>query len=60
MAWLLVGILVQNGMIYAKPVGIYATMEQCFEVRQYVMDQAPQPKINYESVCINTDQLKQL
>lgn len=60
MAWLLVGILIQNGMVYAKPLGIFGSENKCLEVREYVMAQAPKPDINYESVCVHTDQLAQM
>lgn len=60
MAWLLVGILIEDGMIYTKPLGIYPSMNHCFEIREYVMRQAIQPKLNYETVCIQTNELNQL
>jgi len=40
------------------PQGPFATMDECFEARQYFIDTAPQPKINYEAVCIQTDQVR--
>jgi hypothetical protein len=33
-------------------------MEACFEARDVVMQTAPQPKINYEAICIQTDKMK--
>lgn len=30
-------------------------MDECFEAREYFMATAPQPKINYEAICIQTD-----
>jgi len=42
------------------PQGPFATMDECFEARQYFMDTAPKPKINYEAVCVQTDQVETL
>ena len=60
MAWLLVGILINDGVILTKALGIYSSMDHCFEVREYVMQKAIQPKLNYETVCIQTNALNQL
>jgi hypothetical protein len=30
-------------------------MNDCFEVREFVLAQADQPKINYEVVCVKVD-----
>ena len=58
--WVLIGILIQDGMLYSKTLGIYPTEEVCAQVRIYVMDQAEKPKINYETVCIKTNQIQQM
>tara|TARA_R100000388_G_scaffold94316_1_gene81143 strand:- start:894 stop:1019 length:126 start_codon:yes stop_codon:yes gene_type:complete len=31
------------------------SLEECFKARDFLMEQAPKPKVNYESVCIKTD-----
>jgi hypothetical protein len=31
------------------------SMGDCFAAREYFLATAPQPKINYEAVCIQTD-----
>jgi len=54
--WLLVVVIVVDGMAYMQNGGLHATMKDCFEARENVMQTAPQPKINYEAVCIKTDQ----
>ena len=53
--WLLFAILSQSEgyAVYAQ--GPFATMDECFEAREYFMATAPQPKINYEAVCVQTD-----
>jgi hypothetical protein len=53
--WVLFAILIQADGYTVYPQGPFATMDQCFEARQYFMDTAPKPKINYEAVCIQTD-----
>jgi hypothetical protein len=40
-----------------QPQGPFPSMETCFEARDYFMDTAPKPKINYEAVCIQTDKV---
>ena len=55
MSWLLVGILISGQQIMVKPFGFFPEMEHCFEAREFVMQTAPQPKVNYEFVCIRTD-----
>lgn len=54
-AWLLVGILVEGLTVHVKPLGLFVEMNDCFEVREFVLAQADQPKINYEVVCVKVD-----
>ena len=53
--WLLFAILIQGDGYAVYPQGPFATMAQCFEAREYFMVTAPQPKINYDAICIQTD-----
>jgi hypothetical protein len=53
--WLLFAILIQTGGYAVFPQGPFMTMDDCFEAREYFMATAPQPKMNYEAVCIQTD-----
>jgi len=32
-------------------------MDRCFEVREYVIAQVPTPKINYEVICVKTNEM---
>jgi len=57
MTWILFVILVEADRYYVSPNGMYPTMEDCFEARDFFMATAPQPKINYEAICVQTDQL---
>ena len=33
-------------------------MAECFEAREYFIATAPKPKIDYEAVCIQTNQVR--
>jgi len=55
--WLLVGILVQGSQVFTKPLGAFVEMDRCFEVREYVLAQASKPKLNYEVVCVQTNEM---
>ena len=53
--WVLIGILLTQEAIYAQPVSTHVTMADCFEAREVAMQDLPQPKINYEFVCVRTN-----
>jgi len=53
--WMLFLIILEADRYIVSPQGPFITMDQCFEAREYVVQSAPQPKINYEAVCIQTD-----
>ena len=55
--WMLFAIIITAEGYGTMPQGPYQTMTECFEAREYFLETAPQPKINYEAVCIQTDQL---
>jgi len=54
--WMLFLIVLEADVYLVSPQGPFTSMKGCFEAREYVMQTAPQPKINYEAVCIQTDQ----
>jgi len=56
--WVLVAILVMDSNFKMMPLGAFVSMDECFQARQAFMATGPQPKINYESVCIQTNQLE--
>ena len=56
MGWILVAVLIINQEVKVMPVSIYTTMAKCFEGRELFLQTAPEPKLNYEAVCILTDQ----
>lgn len=53
--WMLFVILLEADRYYVSPNGIYPTMQGCLEAREYFMATAPQPKINYDAICIQTN-----
>lgn len=55
MSWLLVGILISGQQIMVKPFGFFPEMEDCFSARQIALSAVEKPKVNYEFVCIRTD-----
>lgn len=55
--WALFVILLDSERYYVMPRGHFVTMEQCFDMRDAFIATAPEPKINYEAVCIQTDQI---
>lgn len=58
MTWVLFVILLEADRYYVSPNGMYPTMEDCFEAREFFMATAPQPKINYDAICIQSDKIK--
>lgn len=56
--WMLFIIVLDSDRYYVQANSFYSTMDQCFEAREVVMQSAPQPKINYEAVCIQTDRIE--
>ena len=58
MMWILFIIMLDADRYYVQPNSFYSTMAKCFEARDVFMATAPQPKINYEAVCIQTDRVQ--
>lgn len=56
--WMLFVILLEPDRYYVSPNGVFPTMEACFEAREVFMLSAPQPKMNYEAVCIQTNKVE--
>lgn len=55
--WMLFAIIVSSDQYMVYPQGPFDSMEKCFEAREYFIETAPKPKINYEAVCIQTDKV---
>jgi hypothetical protein len=58
MIWVLFIIVLDAEQYYVSPNSFYSSMDKCFAARQGFMKTAPQPKVNYEAVCIKTDRVK--
>ena len=56
--WILFIIMLDSDRYYVQPNSFYSTMDKCFEARVVFMATAPQPKINYEAVCVQTDRVQ--
>ena len=56
--WVLFVIIMGPAQYYVQPNGIYTLMGECFRARELFMQTAPQPKINYEAVCVQTDKVQ--
>lgn len=55
--WMLFVILLQADSYMVAPQGPFASMEDCFEAREVALSTAPKPKINYEAVCVRTNEV---
>ena len=56
--WVLFIIMLDATQYYVQPNSLYSTMDECFAAREVVMQSAPQPKINYEAVCVQADKIQ--
>ena len=58
MSWILVAITITGLDINVFGNGIYDSYEGCLVAKEDLMTDAPQPKINYEMICVMTNQPK--
>ena len=56
--WMLFLIILEADRYMVSPHGPFKTMDLCFEAREKILIMAPQPKINYEAICIQTDKVE--
>lgn len=52
--WMLFVIFLEADRYYVSPQGPFPTEEVCIAVRDGILSTAPEPKINYEVVCVET------
>jgi hypothetical protein len=52
---LFVIVLFTDGKYGVTSNGPYATMEECFKVREAALTTFTKPKVNYELVCVKSD-----
>ena len=50
-------IVLEADRYFVAPRGPFESMEVCFEERESILNTFPEPKINYEAVCIRTDKV---
>lgn len=55
--WMLFVILLETDRYIVSPNGLFTTQQECLAAREYFISTAPQPKINYEAVCIQTNKV---
>lgn len=56
--WVLFVIFLDTNRYYVSPASMHRSMEECFEARESTLSTFPQPKINYEVICIQSDKVK--
>lgn len=57
MAWVLVVLVFVEGRLGVMPNGVFISKEDCLSAQEHFMKTGPQPQINYDTICVNTDQL---
>ena len=55
--WVLFVLLLEAERYYVMPQGHYMTMEECFGARDFFIATAPKPKMNYDAICIQTNEI---
>ena len=48
-------IMLQADQFFVRPHGPFLDMATCFQAREEILAQFPEPKVNYEAVCVKTD-----
>jgi len=56
--WMLFVIVLESSSYFVAPQGPFISMEVCFEERERILTTFPEPKINYEAVCVHTNMIK--
>ena len=56
--WMLFVIVLESNVYFVAPKGPFMGMEECFEERSRTLSTFPEPKINYEAVCVRTNKIK--
>jgi hypothetical protein len=55
--WVLFVLFLEAERYYVMPQGHYMTMNECFEARDFFIATAPQPKMNYDAICVQTNEI---
>lgn len=55
--WMLFVILLETDRYMVSPNGLFITQQECLTAREHFIATAPQPQINYEAICIETNKV---
>lgn len=59
MTWMLFVIVMEATRYFVLPQGPFISEAVCLEAREGILSTGSQPKVNYDAICIPTDQLDQ-
>lgn len=58
MVWVLMLIAVESDTFYFRAMGIHPRMDDCLGARAALIEEIGRPIVNYQALCIMTDQVK--
>lgn len=58
MSWVLMLIAVESGTFYFRALAVHDRMDDCLAQRAALVEEIGRPIVNYQALCIQTDQLK--
>lgn len=58
MVWVLMLIAVQADTFYFRALEVYPRMDDCLGARAELVEEIGRPIVNYQALCIMTDQVK--
>lgn len=50
--WILVVLMLTVDGLYTEQVGVYQTIDECFDMRELVVEELGRPIVNYQAVCV--------
>ena len=58
MSWVLMLIAVESGTFYFRALAVHDRMDDCLGARAALVEEIGRPIVNYQALCIMTDQVK--
>jgi hypothetical protein len=55
--WALIVVLFDNNTVYLQNGGVFQSMDDCMQRREAIV-QVVESRLNFQAVCIQTDQIK--
>ena len=52
MKWLLIYLTLTGDRVDVNKMGAYATMDECFDARERLVEVIGRPIVNYQAVCV--------